>query len=278
MRSLTIRCSRRFLSLRRSCSPRWSSTAGSELRRVEPASATVDAPDAGAADQQLGAGAEEGRLGGALAEAEARGELLAQGAEDRRRFVGRAASTATSRARTTLLISPPAMRSVARRPPLRSPPAGARCESPAGRSGVDRATAAESGRRPAIRAAMLVGPAGSSPGGTTRLTVRNVSSPARQSETSGRIIEAGANEDHGDEPPPSAIEGEATGPDRPRARGQARRLPSTAPSLSRRHSPPTSSKRSRRASSPRGRPPGRPARIPGRVAPSRTSGQMRGLR
>ena len=42
MRSETIRCSRRFLSLCRSCSPRWSSTAGSELRRVEPASATVE--------------------------------------------------------------------------------------------------------------------------------------------------------------------------------------------------------------------------------------------
>src|ERR1044072_8172184 len=44
IRSATIRCSRRSLSLRSSCSPRWSSTAGSELRRVEPARATVEAP------------------------------------------------------------------------------------------------------------------------------------------------------------------------------------------------------------------------------------------
>ena len=42
IRSATIRCSRRSLSLRSSCSPRWSSTAGSELRRVEPARATVE--------------------------------------------------------------------------------------------------------------------------------------------------------------------------------------------------------------------------------------------
>ena len=37
----TISCSSRSLSLRSSCSPRWSSTAGSAERRVEPASATV---------------------------------------------------------------------------------------------------------------------------------------------------------------------------------------------------------------------------------------------
>ena len=43
MRRVTIACSSRSLSLRSSASPRWSSTAGSALRRVEPASATVDA-------------------------------------------------------------------------------------------------------------------------------------------------------------------------------------------------------------------------------------------
>ena len=37
----TMACSSRFLGLWRSCSPRWSSTAGSALRRVVPASATV---------------------------------------------------------------------------------------------------------------------------------------------------------------------------------------------------------------------------------------------
>ena len=43
IRRVTISCSSRSLSERMSCSPRWSSTAGSADRRVEPASATVDA-------------------------------------------------------------------------------------------------------------------------------------------------------------------------------------------------------------------------------------------
>ncbi len=41
MRRITIACSSRSFSERSSCSPRWSSTAGSALRRVEPASASV---------------------------------------------------------------------------------------------------------------------------------------------------------------------------------------------------------------------------------------------
>ena len=41
IRRTTIAFSSRSLSLWSSCSPRWSSTAGSALRREEPASATV---------------------------------------------------------------------------------------------------------------------------------------------------------------------------------------------------------------------------------------------
>ena len=43
IRRVTIACSSRSLPERRSCSPRWSSTAGSALRRAEPASASVPA-------------------------------------------------------------------------------------------------------------------------------------------------------------------------------------------------------------------------------------------
>jgi hypothetical protein len=43
MRRVTISCSPRSFSERRSCSPRWSSTAGSAERRVDPASASVPA-------------------------------------------------------------------------------------------------------------------------------------------------------------------------------------------------------------------------------------------
>ena len=62
MRRATIACSSRSFSERSSCSPRWSSTAGSALRRVEPASATVLARMALAAHQQLGAGGDERAL------------------------------------------------------------------------------------------------------------------------------------------------------------------------------------------------------------------------
>ena len=44
IRRATISCSARSFAERSSCSPRWSSTAGSALRRVDPASATVAAP------------------------------------------------------------------------------------------------------------------------------------------------------------------------------------------------------------------------------------------
>ena len=43
IRRVTIACSSRSLWELSSCSPRWASTAGSAERRVEPASATVEA-------------------------------------------------------------------------------------------------------------------------------------------------------------------------------------------------------------------------------------------
>ena len=62
IRRTTIACSSRSLSQRSSCSPRWSSTAGSALRRVEPASATVWRALALAAHEQLGRGGDERRV------------------------------------------------------------------------------------------------------------------------------------------------------------------------------------------------------------------------
>ena len=83
IRRTTIACSSRSLSERRSCSPRWSSTAGSAERRVEPASATVWARCAVAADQQLRRGGDEGGVAAAGAEDVAGLEAGAQDAEDR---------------------------------------------------------------------------------------------------------------------------------------------------------------------------------------------------
>ena len=88
MRRATISCSLRFFALCSSCSPRWSSTAGSALRRVEPASATVATLAPAAAHQQLRAGAEEHGLGRADAKAEAGGKRLTQGPEEGAWIVG----------------------------------------------------------------------------------------------------------------------------------------------------------------------------------------------
>ena len=113
MRSATIACSRRSLSLRSSCSPRWSSTAGSELRRVEPARATVEtlAPErrsssSGLAPMKAASGVpqqkqkQEGNCS-RIAPKTAAGSWAAP------------ALTSTSRASTTFDISPAPIRSVA---------------------------------------------------------------------------------------------------------------------------------------------------------------------
>ena len=83
IRRVTIACSSRSLAERSSCSPRWSSTAGSAERRVEPASATVDARRPVAAHQQLGRGADERGVAAAGAVDVAGREARAQDAEDR---------------------------------------------------------------------------------------------------------------------------------------------------------------------------------------------------
>ena len=115
IRRATIACSSRSLALCSSCSPRWSSTDGSALRRVVPASATVWARGAVAAHEQLRAGPDEGQLGRADAPAEAGRE----GAHAARRAPppGRAADDAwarTSRASTIFSSSPLRIRSTAR--------------------------------------------------------------------------------------------------------------------------------------------------------------------
>ena len=89
IRRATISCSRRFLALCRSCSPRWSSTAGSALRRVEPASATVATPAPRRRTSSSGLAPRKAACGRPDAEAEARREDLPQGVEHRRRIVGR---------------------------------------------------------------------------------------------------------------------------------------------------------------------------------------------
>src|ERR1044072_4915217 len=213
IRSATIRCSRRSLPLRRSCSPRWSSTAGSELRPVEPARATVEtlAPERrtrtyGLAPMKAASGVpqqkqkQEGNCS-RIAPNNAPGSWAAP------------ALTITSRASTTLLSPPASMRLVAA--------ATARSKSPGGRAlrisvrevGWGSSKGKGSSRKPARRA--LTAPnfdSGSSPGRAKTLTVRKVDPPLRQSEVSGNPSGAGASEDQVDEPPPSAREGKTPTP------------------------------------------------------------------
>ena len=164
IRRATIACSSRSFGLCRSCSPRWSSTAGSALRRVVPASATVWARCAVAAHEQLRAGADERELRRADAPAVAGREDLAQPAEDRRRVVRRApraraprARARPSRARPPGCARPRALDGVlvVRRAAPRSPPACARpgrgraAASPRAASSASRAPSALEHRLPA---------------------------------------------------------------------------------------------------------------------------------
>ncbi len=113
MRSETIRCSRRSLSLRSSCSPRWSSTAGSELRRVEPARATVEtlAPERRTSSSGL---APMKAASGVPTQKQKQAGNCSRMAPNRAAGSWAApALTTTSRASTTLLISPASIRAVA---------------------------------------------------------------------------------------------------------------------------------------------------------------------
>ena len=104
IRSATIRCSRRFLSLRSSCSPRWSSTAGSELRRVEPARATVETP--APERRSSSSGSRRRKLPRACrSRSRSSRELLAHRAEQGRRIVGGAGADDHLASQTTLLIA-----------------------------------------------------------------------------------------------------------------------------------------------------------------------------
>ena len=174
IRSATIRCSRRFLSLRSSCSPRWSSTAGSELRRVEPASATVEAPAPERRISSSGLAPMNDASGVPTQKQKQDGNCSRRAPKIAAALCAFAPSTVTSRASTTLLISPAPIRSVAASTAASNSPGG-RTLRISGRSvRCGSSSGSGSGRRPASRAAIAIDRRvrQSSPGETTRLTVR----------------------------------------------------------------------------------------------------------
>ena len=204
IRSATIRCSRRSLSLRSSCSPRWSSTAGSELRRVEPASATVEtlAPErrtssSGLAPRKAASGVPQ--------------QKQKQEGNCSRIAPNSAAGSCRGGADNHLAGE----HHLAHLP--RSDPGACRIDRPlelARRSGAadlgvrggmrveQRQRVGAQSRQPSGQRGAACPPT-SSPGPTTALSVRNVSSPLRHSESSGRLIEPGENEDQVEEAPPA---------------------------------------------------------------------------
>ena len=232
----------------------------------------------GAPHEQLRAGAEEGRLGGAAAEAEAGGELLAHRAEEGGGVVGGRASRRPPRGRGRPCASPPRRSSRSPpRPSLRSRPAAGRCGSPPARSDGGRASAAARARRPASRASRAaVPPPASSPGRTTAFTVRKAAPSLRQIETSGRVSIAGGSEDQGGEEPPSGSKAKPPAQTGPAPAGRPAGSSTSASRPVPRHSAATSREaRLARARSPRARRRAPPGRSRGRAAPSRTSGPRR---
>src|SRR3954468_24379543 len=245
MRSATIRCSRRSLSLRSSCSPRWSSTAGSELRRVEPARATVEtlAParrtsSSGLAPMKAASGVPQQKQKQAgncsrIAPKTAAGSWAA------------AALTITSRASTTLESSPTAIRDVAPSTAASNSRGGralriSECAVGCGSSSGSGASRRRLATREASSSASRSTP---SPGPATALTVRKARSPRRQIETCGSTSEAGASEDQVEVAPPSGSKAKPPSQTGPAPAGRLRGSSDTGWSPSRRHSSATSRKR-----------------------------------
>ena len=279
IRRTTISCSARSLALVSSRWPMWSSTAGSELRLAEPARATVAAPGPRAADQGLGAGADEGRLRRPAAEAEAGREQLPHRPEDGGDVVGGGRAHPDLAGEHDLLDL--AGRGSGPPPPPprpRSRSGGGRSRSRSARAGRGRAAAARRRAAPpgGHRAARRP-PRGRPPGHRSRSGSRRSPRSERHSETSGRTSERGRKRGPDRSRPAVVGEGEAAAPDRPGAGRQA--LLAAGDPVSRQIE--ARCERRRRsapgpARPPRGRCRGPRARSRGPAAPSRTSDRSPG--
>ena len=207
-------------SLCRSCSPRWSSTAGSALRRVEPASATVATPAPRRRTSSSGLAPRNAASGVPTQKQKQDGNSSRRAPKSGRRIVRRPAPRPRPRAR-----APPSRarrRGSARRPRRPPPRSGAEAGTlliarRAGRA-AGRASAAgrRAARRAGARAARETRSVGSPPGDA--LSGQPASRRrARSSESSGRTSSAGGNDDQCGARAAVGDEREAAGPDRPGA-------------------------------------------------------------
>ena len=244
IRRATIACSSRSLAEPSSCSPRWSSTAGSAERRIEPASATVCARGAVAAHEQLRRGGHERVVAAARAEHVTGRE--SRPAARRTRPRRRAARARGPRPRARARSSRSRRRGCAR-PRARRPPRSARAARPR-RSGSGppapgrAAAAAPRAARPRAASRRAASSSGTSSGAASAATVRRTSSPRRASATSGTTRSAAANADQCGAAPPSGANAKpptATGP----APGGPSGASATAPASSARQAEATRPKR-----------------------------------
>ena len=276
IRLATIRCSRRSLSLRSSCSPRWSSTAGSELRRVEPARATVETLAPERRTSSSGLAPMKAASGVPTAEAEAGRELLAHGAEEGGRVVGGGGADDHLAGEHDLAHLPRADPvcgggdggfEVSRR-------AGAADLRVRGRVRVEhrqRRLAAQAGEPGAQRRAPLLRVV---PGLDDGVDGEEGALAAAADRELGQDQRAGRERGPGRGGAALGVEGEAAEPDRPGAgRQPARLVENGVAACSQALLGDVGERASRRARRPRGRRRARPARTRGRAAPSRTSGR-----
>ncbi len=227
MRSTTMRCSRRSLSERRRRSPRWSSTAGSELRRVEPARATVETPAPERRTRSSGLAPMKAASGVPAQKQKQAGNCSLIAPKIGPGSWAAGASTITSRASTTFSISPAAIRPVAFSTAA-SKARGGFALRIVGRSvgcGSSRGRDA-SARRPASRAASSAARrSASSPGPDDRVDGDVGLLPAPHDRDLGQEERAGLERAPGRRAAALGVEGEAAEPDRAGPGGQpARRL------------------------------------------------------
>ena len=243
MRRATIACSARSLSERSSCSPRWSSTEGSALRRADPASARVLARIPSRRISSSGLAATNARVAAPGAEAEARRKALAQDGEDRRGVVrGRRVDLHLAREHDLLQRARADALDGARDRGLVVLGRGARRDDVApDRIGVEqrqrrRAQLARDGRSTPASS-----PSAVSSAWTSAATVSWTSSPVRARDTSGTCSEAGAKPAQCGLSPPSGANAKPPVAIRPAPRPSAPSLSAAAASARQRAA--TSSKR-----------------------------------
>ncbi len=205
MPSTTRPCSPLSFGLVSSFWARWSSTAGSELRRVEPASPTVETlrpahltSNSGLAPMNAASGVPTQKL-----KQEGKPSLIA--ANIAAGSWAEPARTTTSRASTTLAISPARIRSTAAATEDSNSP-GLRTLSMLGRcAGCGSIIGSGESDSPATRASSLASIAElSAERSTITFKVMVVPAGSELKEISGRVIEAGSKDDHSEPVAPSS--------------------------------------------------------------------------